>query len=673
MKLKNKVISLLLVFCLVAGFMPTTAFAAGTGKAIQLGASNISGYDSTSDSYDYIYMGNYNDNPIKWRVLDADKANDGSPNGMFLLSEYLLASGVQFEAARTEDDEDGQTNPNEWQHSDAQQWCTNFYSNHFSVGEQGAVLGTTKSDKAFTSIALYVKYGASNNILNGDKVFFLSAEEAEYSAYGLANEDARKAYYSDNGSADYWLLRSPIADESSYAGVVSSNGSELGNLVDTARAARPAFNLNLNSVLFTSAAKGGKSSGTIGAGALEEVLKYTGSEWKLTLKDGSRDSFSVDETTVNENALTVNYSGAMTGTNEYISAVVMDSSNTVIYYGRIKSLTDFRDASGTVQITLPRGFIRSTDTLYLFSEQYNGDYMTDYASHLVALPIPEDSGVELRSTDTYIQWRHVGEDDNAWRDLVALSAITGGDGADGADGREVELQVANGCIQWRYTTGADTEWKNLMPLSDLKGDSGEDGDTPTIGASGNWWIGGVDTGIPATGSNGADGSDGSDGTDGLTPYIGSNGNWWIGSTDTGIKATGSDGKGGQNGVDGQDGKDGVGIANIEINENGELVVTLTDGTEKNLGKVTGSDGVGITGAAINDDGELILTLSDGTELNAGVVRTEEAVAAMAAGSEQNSDQSTLLYIFMGISGLSLAGLIALLIFLYTKRKILFGK
>ena len=117
-----------------------------------------------------------------------------------------------------------------------------------------------------------------------------------------------------------------------------------------ARAARPAFNLNLNAVLFTSAAEGGKSSGTIGAGALEEVLKYTGSEWKLTLKDGSRDSFSVNKTTVNGNALTVDYSGATTGTNEYISAVVMDSSNTVIYYGRIKSLTDSRAERGTAQI-----------------------------------------------------------------------------------------------------------------------------------------------------------------------------------------------------------------------------------------------------------------------------------------------------------------------------------
>ena len=41
MKLKNKVISLLLVFCLVAGLMPATAFAAGTGKAIQLGTDAL--------------------------------------------------------------------------------------------------------------------------------------------------------------------------------------------------------------------------------------------------------------------------------------------------------------------------------------------------------------------------------------------------------------------------------------------------------------------------------------------------------------------------------------------------------------------------------------------------------------------------------------------------------
>ncbi|MFQ7159693.1 MAG: hypothetical protein ACLRPX_08760, partial [Ruthenibacterium sp.] len=46
--------------------------------------------------------------------------------------------------------------------------------------------------------------------------------------------------------------------------------------------------------------------------------------------------------------------------------------------------------------------------------------------------------VELRSNGTYVQWRYAGEDDTEWRDLVALSAITGG------DGREIQLQVANG-------------------------------------------------------------------------------------------------------------------------------------------------------------------------------------------------------------------------------------
>ena len=390
--------------------------------------------------------------------------------------------------------------------------------------------------------------------------------------------------------------------------------------------------------------------------------------------------------------------------------------------------------------------------------------------------------VELRTNEEtrQIQWRYVGEDDNAWRDLVALDAITGGDGADGADGREVELQVANGYIQWRYTTGADTDWKNLMPLSDLKGedgedgrevelkndgssilwryvgegddawrplvdlsditgsdgadgkqvelrveggyiqwkydadsdwqnlialsalqgikgdkgdkgDPGEDGDTPYIGDNGNWWIGGVDTGIKAEGSDGADGSDGSDGKDGqdgkdgedgkdgLTPYIGSNGNWWIGTTDTCIKAAGvngadgkdgkdgingKDGANGKNGANGKDGADGVGIADIKLGENGELIVTLTDGTEKNLGKVKGEDGVGISGVSINENGEMIVTLTDGTELNAGAVPTAAA---------DDSNLKTLVYVSMGTAGISLAGFIGLLAFLLTKRKSLIGK
>ncbi len=305
-------------------------------------------------------------------------------------------------------------------------------------------------------------------------------------------------------------------------------------------------------------------------------------------------------------------------------------------------------------------------------------------SDLKGDPGEDGREVELRTNEEtrQIQWRYKGETD--WKDLVALSDITG---SDGADGKQVELRVEDGYIQWKYD--ADSDWQNLIALSALqgikgdkgdKGDPGEDGDTPYIGDNGNWWIGTTDTGIKASGtdgsngsngSDGKDGQDGKDGTDGLTPYVGSNGNWWIGTTDTGIKAAGTNGANGKNGTNGKNGADGVGIADIKLNENGELIITLTDGTENNLGKVKGEDGVGISGVSINENGELIVTLTNGTELNAGIVRTAETAAAM--GSTEISHLKTLVYVSVGIASVSLAGLIGLLAFLLTRRKSLIGK
>ena len=59
---------------------------------------------------------------------------------------------------------------------------------------------------------------------------------------------------------------------------------------------------------------------------------------------------------------------------------------------------------------------------------------------------------------------------------------------------------------------------------------------PNIGANGNWYIDGTDTGVKARGENG------------ITPHIGVNGNWFIGETDTGVKAEGKDGESGSSAV-----------------------------------------------------------------------------------------------------------------------------
>lgn len=80
------------------------------------------------------------------------------------------------------------------------------------------------------------------------------------------------------------------------------------------------------------------------------------------------------------------------------------------------------------------------------------------------------------------------------------------------------------------------------------GVDGNDGDVPVIGSNGNWYIGGVDTKIPARGK---DGINGQDGVDGITPKIGDNGNWFIGETDTKIPAKGDKGDKGDGGIEGK--------------------------------------------------------------------------------------------------------------------------
>lgn len=139
----------------------------------------------------------------------------------------------------------------------------------------------------------------------------------------------------------------------------------------------PTFNLNLSSVLFTSAVgAGGKSAG---ANGLAAVADYSGSDWKLTLLDSSR-TFAVSNAMLGGNTVTFSYSGAQTGVNEYLSAVIMDQNGTIAYYGRILQPGS---ASGTASLTLPSGVTLSDTTkLYVFNEQYNGDKLTDYASAL---------------------------------------------------------------------------------------------------------------------------------------------------------------------------------------------------------------------------------------------------------------------------------------------------
>ncbi|MCI9406972.1 MAG: leucine-rich repeat domain-containing protein [Clostridia bacterium] len=79
------------------------------------------------------------------------------------------------------------------------------------------------------------------------------------------------------------------------------------------------------------------------------------------------------------------------------------------------------------------------------------------------------------------------------------------------------------------------------------------------------------------------------------------------------------GEKGDKGDKGEDGIDGVGVENIIVDADGEIVIVLTNGDECHLGKINSADGRGIIKAEFNANGEVVFTYSDGTSENIGKI------------------------------------------------------
>ena len=294
-----------------------------------------------------------------------------------------------------------------WETSTIRSWLNGYdaYSGDnllaaaFSSSEQAAIAQTlvvNDDNTGYYDDSDYVTDGGNNTT---DRLFLLSLDEAFSRPYFPKGSDSRYAantlYVADGGRLgtymnseedygtylDNWWLRSPGSDNM-RAAFIEEDGGDVASgewVDDKSSAVRPAFNLSLSSVLFTSAVgAGGKSAG---ANGLAAVADYNGSDWKLTLLDSSR-AFAVSNAMLGGNTVTFSYSGAQTGVNEYLSAVIMDQNGTIAYFGRILQPTS---ASGTASLTLPSGVTLSDTTkLYVFNEQYNGDKRTDYAQRAVS-------------------------------------------------------------------------------------------------------------------------------------------------------------------------------------------------------------------------------------------------------------------------------------------------
>ena len=365
--MKKRILSILLTLCMTLCLTPISVFAeevgAGGSAAIQLGADALSvlSKNVNTATAPTVYFGqNHENNPAAWRVIGYDGSGVTSSQGDIT----LLAAGAMGVIPFVDTILNNEYAPSNLK------TAIDALAEKLTTEENAAVKKRTLTSGSYD--------GENTDCVAGGQVdnavfWPLSAKEAIAVNNDLRALNPAHPNWVDSG----WWLRSPGSDKYRLA-VVRSEGSVQYSgfsvlIFNNHRTVRPAFNLNLNSVLFASAAVGGKPDG-----GLTPIPEYSGNEWKLTLLD-SRRNFAVTEKTVSavpDDTVTLNYKGATRGKNEYISVILADN-NGAQYYGRVAQPTA---KSGRVEIKIPSDIAPGDYTMKVFSEQYNGDCKTDLAS-----------------------------------------------------------------------------------------------------------------------------------------------------------------------------------------------------------------------------------------------------------------------------------------------------
>jgi len=376
--MKKRILSILLTLCMMLCLTPISVFAEEVGAwgsaAIKLGADALNKTVNTEIAPTVYFGQNHENNPAAWRVIGYDGNGVTSAQGdITLLAAYNMGLS-KFGSSAAYADSDLKT-------------AIDALAEKLTSKETDAVQKQTLASGSYNRENTDCVSGTQVN----NAVFWpLSTAEASAVNNDLRIADREHQYW----ASSYWWLRSPGAKNRDVASVdgfanIDHDGIDISNMWGV----RPAFKLNLNSVLFASAAVGGKPDG-----GLTEVSKYSGNEWKLTLLD-SRRNFAVTEKTVSavpDDTVTLNYKGATRGKNEYISVILADN-NGAQYYGRVAQPTA---KSGTVEIKIPSDIAPGDYTMKVFSEQYNGDCKTDLASAFADVTLTVESQPDEQFTLT---------------------------------------------------------------------------------------------------------------------------------------------------------------------------------------------------------------------------------------------------------------------------------
>nr|MBQ8252241.1 leucine-rich repeat domain-containing protein [Lachnospiraceae bacterium] len=386
-------------------------WAAPTVKKISIGTQGIvdpAVPRSEKDAWNgcFVYYGNYNGSPVKYRVLDANTSRFGGTTMFLDCDSILYCTAYDGEASYS----------NVWKNSP-------IYISLNGAGfldKEGAFTAAEKNAIATSNVAAHVLttdsetgVNVTNGVkttfekyiaLTGEKIFLLDVEDVCNGAYGYSittNADSNQKKTGASEDLEWWL-RSAYGS-GSMVGNISSVGTIYWSLASKSTVGvSPAMNLDLSSILLSSVSGTGKSSGITSESS--EIGTTTEAEWKLTLLDaGKTIALTPGRSAVKagDGTITVPYtytdSTSGSGKVNQISVMITDkaygSENAqILYYGALQNIKNAEGADSTVAeacagtgtFALPGGLAGKTlgkdYHIYILAECVNADNATDYAS-----------------------------------------------------------------------------------------------------------------------------------------------------------------------------------------------------------------------------------------------------------------------------------------------------
>lgn len=410
MKTKKRFLSILLSLMLVLGLMPgmsltayadgepsvTTDKVPGTGAIRDPGAPTDDGWNGS-----YVYYGNYDgSNPTKYRVLDKNAAEFGE-NTMFLDCDSIL-----YYDSFNKNNSQG----NVWAGSNVQTGLNGEKflekTGNFSDIEKAAIASSTvrehdlvkaddinKNEEGKVAEWTYNAFGKYVP-LNKDKVFLLDAEDVSNIKYGYqmnSSNGPERIKKDQTGNVYIWWLRS--ANTVNYcAGCCFFNegywnGDLNRNDVCYGLGVSPAFNVDLDSVIFTS------------------LIPETSNEYKLTLLDNN---ITITTANYSKSGDTVTVPYTLTGDHAEnvtrISVLLTDepySPGTDMTDGYAYEKLDVK-TDGTGTFTIPDSFKDKEwgedYHVYILAEDENDGKETDYASAPAELYTVDETKIRAKVT-----------------------------------------------------------------------------------------------------------------------------------------------------------------------------------------------------------------------------------------------------------------------------------